>query len=92
LLSSFELDDGKDLWNAIDNAKLCDANYQYKIKREDFILQHLEMSKIDKAELCEEKYQYKINREDFIIRHDKMCKRVDQLKAQYRNRLYDYNS
>lgn len=91
LLFYFESDDGKDLWNAIENAQLCDTRYQYKIKREDFIIQHLEMSKIDKAQLCVEKYNYEVNRDDFIMKHDRMCKRVDQLKEQYRNRFYGYN-
>ena len=49
-------DDGKDLWNAIDNAIQCDEQYQYKIGREDFIIKHLEMSKIFVSELSEESY------------------------------------
>lgn len=78
-------DDGKDLWNAIDNAIQCDKQYQYKIGREDFIIKHLEMSKIDVSELSEESYRYETNREEFIETHRVMNKRVNDLKAQYRN-------
>ena len=42
---TFQSDDGKDLWNAIDNAIYIDKLYQYKIRREDFIIKHFEMSR-----------------------------------------------
>ena len=42
---TFQSDDGKDLWNAIDNAIHTDKLYQYKISREDFIIKHFEMSR-----------------------------------------------
>jgi hypothetical protein len=44
-LFTFTSDDGKDLWNAIDNAINTDKLYQYKIMREDFIIKHFEMSR-----------------------------------------------
>jgi hypothetical protein len=46
LFFSIKSDDGQDLWNAINNAQHCDKVYQYKVKKEDFIIKHFEMSKL----------------------------------------------
>lgn len=46
LFFTFKSDDGRDLWNAIDNAIHMDKLYQYKIKREEYIIKHFEMSRI----------------------------------------------